>query len=106
MWDGEWRDSLLEGDVALVTGAGRGIGAATARQLGLLGARVVVLDLDPRDAADRLQADGILAVAIAGDVREPAAFDEAIAARARDSAGRRRSSSRTPASPATRPSGR
>ncbi len=34
----------LEGQVALVTGAARGIGAATARLLALEGARVVVLD--------------------------------------------------------------
>jgi 3-oxoacyl-[acyl-carrier protein] reductase len=75
VWDGEWRDSLLEGEVALVTGGAQGIGFATARQLGLLGAKVVVLDLDPRDVAERLDA-----VAVAGDVREPAAYDEAIAA--------------------------
>ena len=79
MWTGEWRDSLLEGEVGLVTGGGQGIGFATARQLGLLGARVVVLDLHPDDVADRLQADGVRAIAIAGDVREPAAFDEAVA---------------------------
>ena len=37
---------LLEGQVAIVTGAGQGIGAATARLFGAHGARVVVSDLD------------------------------------------------------------
>ena len=38
--------SNLQGQFALVTGAGRGIGAATARKLTEAGARVLVNDLD------------------------------------------------------------
>jgi 3-oxoacyl-[acyl-carrier protein] reductase len=49
----------LDGRVAIVTGAGRGIGAATARELARLGAAVVVNDVD-EDAAREV------AVAIAG----------------------------------------
>ena len=38
--------SNLQGQFALVTGAGRGIGAATARKLSEAGATVLVNDLD------------------------------------------------------------
>ena len=37
----------LAGHVAVVTGAGRGIGLETARSLAWLGARVVVAEIDP-----------------------------------------------------------
>lgn len=46
----------FEGQIAAVTGAGSGIGAATARQLSRLGARVVLLDIDG-DAAGRIAAE-------------------------------------------------
>ena len=42
---------LLENQVAIITGAGRGIGAAAARLFGHEGARVVVSDLDAKPAA-------------------------------------------------------
>ena len=40
----------LEGKVALITGAGAGLGAAMARRFHEEGARVVVNDLDPGTA--------------------------------------------------------
>src|SRR3954462_2506850 len=59
---------LLEGKVAIVTGAAHGIGNAIARTFVEHGARVVVADLDPertREAADEL---GEAAVAVTCDV--------------------------------------
>jgi 3-oxoacyl-[acyl-carrier protein] reductase len=65
----------FEGRVALVTGAARGIGAATAQRFAQEGARVVVADLDAegseRTAAD-LRASGVEALAIGCDVADAA----------------------------------
>ena len=64
--------SLLENRVAIVTGAGRGIGRATAERLAGEGARVVVNDLDPAIAEDAARSLPLPSVACAGDVTEPA----------------------------------
>ena len=61
----------LDGKVALVTGAGRGIGAAIARKLADSGAKVVVSELDPDPAAETvaaITARGGKAVTLVGDV--------------------------------------
>jgi 3-oxoacyl-[acyl-carrier protein] reductase len=66
-----WKDDLLAGELAVVTGSARGIGLATARQLGLLGAKVALFDLNTegvRASAAELAAEGIEATAHAGDV--------------------------------------
>jgi NAD(P)-dependent dehydrogenase (short-subunit alcohol dehydrogenase family) len=55
-----FRDGLLNGKVALVTGGGTGIGAAIARELGHLGATVVIASRKPEvlnQAAAALSAD-------------------------------------------------
>jgi 3-oxoacyl-[acyl-carrier protein] reductase len=63
--------SRLAGKVALVTGAGRGVGRATALLLAREGARVVVNDLDtmPVDTAiEEIRRQGGEAVGCAGDI--------------------------------------
>lgn len=66
---------MIDGKVAIITGSGRGIGAATARLLGSEGAKVIVSDLDPppaEETAAAIRAAGGQAAVIAGDVTDPA----------------------------------
>lgn len=61
----------LNGQVAIVTGAGRGVGKATARLLAADGAAVLVNDLDAQEAqetVDDILQEGGRAQACAGDV--------------------------------------
>jgi len=66
----------LDGQVAVVTGAGRGIGAGIARRLAAAGARVGVLDADG-DAA-RAMADELKGAALVGSVTDPAEVEAAM----------------------------
>ncbi len=70
----------LAGKTALVTGAARGIGFATARALVARGAKVAVLDLD-QDAADRAAAQihDTNAFGIGADVTDRGALQRAVA---------------------------
>jgi meso-butanediol dehydrogenase / (S,S)-butanediol dehydrogenase / diacetyl reductase len=71
----------LDGSVALVTGGGSGIGLATARALGLDGARLVLVGLPDSplaDAVGQLRAAGIEAVTVAADVSSAADAERAI----------------------------
>jgi NAD(P)-dependent dehydrogenase (short-subunit alcohol dehydrogenase family) len=74
---------LLEGRLALVTGAGRGNGRAIALGLARAGARVVATDVDgeaARDTAGRVSADtGVAAWGHALDVTDPAACADLVA---------------------------
>ena len=72
---------MLNGQAALVTGAGRGIGAAIAKALADSGAAVACLDLDGLTAAqvaDALAAKGGVAVAACADITSPDAMAAAI----------------------------
>jgi NAD(P)-dependent dehydrogenase (short-subunit alcohol dehydrogenase family) len=64
---------LLDGKVAIVTGAGRGVGRAEAEHLAASGARLVVNGLDGERIealAQQINADGGKALAFAGDVSD------------------------------------
>jgi NAD(P)-dependent dehydrogenase (short-subunit alcohol dehydrogenase family) len=71
----------LAGRVAIVTGAGRGMGRAVAIRLAAAGASVVVNDLaieSAQSTADQLISNGCKAIAVAGSVSDSAAVDAMI----------------------------
>ncbi len=78
----------LEGRVALVTGAGSGIGRAVAARFAAEGARIALLDKADAAAldavADEIRAAGGHALALSADVSDAAAVDDAVARAARN----------------------
>lgn len=74
---------VLDGKVAIITGAAMGMGEATARLFGEAGAKVVVADFNEekgRAATDALVADGLDAYFVATDVSNAASVERMVAA--------------------------
>ena len=72
----------LEGKVAIVTGAGVGMGAATARLLAARGAKVIVSDINPTTAnetAEAIRADGGTVHVVITNVADEAQVEALIA---------------------------
>src|SRR5262249_59421221 len=74
------KEPALAGQVAVITGAGGTIGAATARAFAAAGAEVALLDVDERAAADRVKAIGGAALALPCDVTDAASVARAFEA--------------------------
>lgn len=69
----------LNGKVALVTGAARGIGFEAARQMQMRGASLALVDLDAAEAREAAERIGARAIGIAADVTDAGAMRAAVA---------------------------
>jgi rhamnose utilization protein RhaD (predicted bifunctional aldolase and dehydrogenase)/NAD(P)-dependent dehydrogenase (short-subunit alcohol dehydrogenase family) len=76
---GSAKEAPLAGQVAVITGAAGGIGAATAKAFAAAGAEVALLDVDAEKAAAVAKAIGGAAFAVACDVTDAASVDAAFA---------------------------
>jgi len=72
----------IRGQAALITGGGSGLGAATARMLAAAGAKIAILDVNAKAAAE--VAIDVNGIAINCDVADAAAAEAAIAKAAAD----------------------
>jgi NAD(P)-dependent dehydrogenase (short-subunit alcohol dehydrogenase family) len=71
----------LQGQVAIITGAGRGIGAATADRFVAAGAAVVLsarTEEEVEAVAARLRKRGAKAIAVPGDITDPETVEEVV----------------------------
>src|SRR5215471_13663897 len=73
--------TLLEGQVAVITGGGTGIGLAIAKRLGTLGARIAIASRNAEHleaGSNVLREAGVDALAVQLDVRNPEQVDEMV----------------------------
>lgn len=78
----DFKDGILEGRVALITGGGTGIGKEIARTLGRHGAKVVITSRKQENldaARQEFEEQGIECLALSSDVRNPEAVEQVIA---------------------------
>lgn len=76
-------EAILDGEIALVTGASRGIGAAIAAELGRLGARVAgtaTTDGGAERIAERFAAADMTGIGLRLDVKDQASIEATLAA--------------------------
>jgi rhamnose utilization protein RhaD (predicted bifunctional aldolase and dehydrogenase)/NAD(P)-dependent dehydrogenase (short-subunit alcohol dehydrogenase family) len=76
---GVLKDLPLAGQVAVVTGAGGAIGAATASAFAVAGAEVALLDVDAKAAREKAKAIGGNAIALKCDVTDAGSVRDAFA---------------------------
>ena len=78
MADPLFRRGLFDDEVALVTGGGTGIGLAVARELGSLGAKIVICGRRPEpleEAARLLESEGVTVHHASCDTRKPESIE-------------------------------
>ena len=79
----DFKDNILEGRVALVTGGATGIGKEISRTLGKHGAKVAITSRKQENldaACQEFEQEGIECLAVSSDVRNPELVEHAVAA--------------------------
>ena len=75
-------NKTFQNQVAIISGAGKGIGYAIARQLALQGAKVVLNDIDfelAQSASKKIVDDGGICVSFSGDISDMSIIEGIVA---------------------------